>query len=92
MFPYVWHVSVRQCVPGPRSGKAPLSSIERTKLIEACRALSIVAIFVAFVRALVREARTIEERSPMIEITTRSSIRVKPFCVLIDCKINVVKD
>jgi hypothetical protein len=46
-------------------------------------------------RAVLREASTTEERIPMIAMTTRSSIRVKPFTcprrTLEDARIIIVR-
>ena len=45
--------------------------------------LDLIAAIVPLVRAVFREAKTTEARTPMIAITTSNSIRVKPLIKLL---------
>ena len=63
----------------PEEGKVPpFLSATKNKALVSCFMLLALAESLAFDRAELSDARTIVERTPMIAITTRSSMSVNP--------------
>src|SRR3989338_53158 len=77
------HTAVPPCgvlsaPPVPKPVMEPPSSRHSVKTVTVVRKLACTVAILAFCLAFPKLANTMEERSPMMEITTKSSMRVNP--------------